>query len=104
MTALHDVADVEDFARTGVAAMSRHLLHGRLTPDEWEELQAEGVALLYALARTYRGERSFAGYAATYLPRRLLDAYNRLTPERQELARCLRRQRDARRRVREATA
>lgn len=60
------------------------------SPDEREELLAEGLVILFELARRYKplqprhaGEKAgrFSGYAAMFLPRRLGDAWHRWHPE-----------------------
>jgi hypothetical protein len=78
---LHDVNDAEGFVR---ATISKSAV--RLTDDEREELVAEGLLILTALAKRYEPGRngldpstsSFAGYAAQFLPGKLSDANHRL--------------------------
>jgi len=81
--ALHDIRDVNMFVRN---ALDKAPV--TLDPQEFEELAAEGLVILYWLARKYEPHRegyekagSFAGYAAIYLPKRMTDAWHRSHPE-----------------------
>ncbi len=81
--ALHDIRDVNMFVRGSLDKAPV-----RLEPEEFEELVAEGLVILYELAARYEPHRegyeregSFAGYAAIYLPKRLTDAWHRSHPE-----------------------
>jgi hypothetical protein len=85
-TSLRDVRDVEAF-------VAKHLVKSgvRFSPDEHDEMLAEGIALLYELEAGFEEHRdgyeqagSFAGYAASLLPRRMRDVYRRLHPEHLE--------------------
>ena len=58
-----------------------------LSTDELDELHAEGMAILYQLAKKFQPhiaghehEGRFSGYAAMYLPRKLGDAWHRMNP------------------------
>lgn len=80
---LHDIEDVWDFVQA--------TLHRQQIPceqDEREELAAEGLTILYALAAKYEQRRGghpqdgrFSGFAAYFLPKKLLTAWHRLHPE-----------------------
>lgn len=80
---LHDIEDVWDFVHS--------TLHRQAIPcghDEREELAAEGLTILYALAAKYEQRRAghqedgcFSGFAACFLPKKLLTAWHRLHPE-----------------------
>ena len=81
--ALHDIRDVNMFVRN---ALDKAPV--RLEAEEFEELVAEGLVILYELAGKYEPHRpgyaragSFAGYAAIYLPKRMTDAWHRSHPE-----------------------
>lgn len=83
VVALHDVKDAEGFVQ---ATINRARLV--LSPDEREELAAEGLAILCKLAGDWQPRREgyqqdgrFSGYAAMYLPRKLGDAWHRMHPE-----------------------
>lgn len=76
--AVHDVRDARGF-------VIRALPNVTLSPDAREELIAEGVRILLEMAERYRpghggrdpsGSR-FSGYAARFLPGKLLDAWRR---------------------------
>jgi hypothetical protein len=61
-----------------------------LSDDEYEELHAEGMAIMCRLARDYKPHMAgyehagrFSGYAAMYLPRKLGDAWHRMHEEHQ---------------------
>ena len=77
---LGDILDAEAFV---CAAIDRRL---SLTPDQREELVAEGLALLVKLHSTYKpghgggdpARSSFAGYASIYLRKQLGVAYGRM--------------------------
>lgn len=80
---LDDIADVEGFVHARINA-ARLVL----SPEEREELVAEGLAILFRLHRDYRphieghGDNGrFSGYAAQFLSRRLGDAWHRMHPE-----------------------
>lgn len=68
---LHDIDCVESFV---ASCLNRSGI--RFRPDEREDLVAEGIAILYELADRYDGTGRFSGYAATFLPRRLGDAWH----------------------------
>ncbi len=81
--ALHDIRDVNMFVRN---ALDKAPV--TLDTQEFEELVAEGLVILYELAGKYEPHRegyaqsgSFAGYAAIYLPKRMADAWHRSHPE-----------------------
>jgi hypothetical protein len=77
--ALHDVKDVEAFVR---ATIRRSGI--QLGLEEREELVAEGICILFELARRYVPKPPagrFSGYAAQFLPRRLGDAWHASHPE-----------------------
>lgn len=83
-TFLYDVENVEAFVRAAVARTNLRLDH-----DERDELIAEGALILYRLADRYEPHRagysdpgSFAGYAASLLPNRLIDAWHKLRQHR----------------------
>ena len=80
------IADVDDAEAFVLAAMKRTGL--TLAPAEIEELLAEGLLILVKLHDTFEPIREgydqpgrFSGYAAKFLPRKLLDAWHRLHPE-----------------------
>jgi hypothetical protein len=82
---LHDIADIENFVAGVITKAVPNLEH-----QEFQELKAEGIALLYRLADRYDPHRpgyerpgSFAGYASMFLPRKLGDAWHRMHPEHQ---------------------
>lgn len=70
---IYDVEDIEAFVimcikRSGVKPMSH----------EWEDLVAEGIALLWAMSNNYKvGVGCFSGYAVKYMPRKIRESYNR---------------------------
>ncbi len=77
--ALHDIRDVNMFVRN---ALDKAPV--TLGTQEFEELVAEGLAILYELAKEYEPHRagyeragSFAGYASVFLSHRLTDAWHR---------------------------
>lgn len=82
---LHDIVDVEAFVG---ATMERSGLCAFLARDEHDELLAEGITILYMLAKIFEPQRAgyaqagrFSGYAAQFLPRRLGDAWHKSHPE-----------------------
>lgn len=81
--AIHDIADAEGFV---AATIERSGV--KPSPAEYEELLAEGLAILYDLAAKFEPHREgyespgrFSGFAAQFLPRKLGDAWHRLHPE-----------------------
>ena len=86
---LDDIEDVHGFvanclSRTGI-------YFGEA--DEREDLIAEGVCILYELARAYEPRRAgyaqagrFSGFAAQFLPRRLGDAWHKRHPNHRRVA------------------
>jgi hypothetical protein len=82
--AILDIANAEAFVQRTIDASGI-----QYSPHEREELLAEGLAILFELARKYNpgcGGRDasnsrFSGYAAMFLPRRLGDAWHRWHPE-----------------------
>jgi hypothetical protein len=93
------VWDIEDTVSFVQATVRRKLIKVR-THDEFEEMVAEGLVILFDLARRYDPARetpsskpghvcktercckpSFAGYAAMLLPPKLLDAWHSHHPE-----------------------
>lgn len=80
---LHDIKDPSAFVHATINR-ARLVLSG----DEYDELHAEGVAILHKLAAEYKPhtaghdqEGRFSGYAAMFLPRKLGDAWHRMHPE-----------------------
>lgn len=76
---LHDVADVEGFV---CATIRRSGI--QLPFDERQELIAEGICIMFELARRYQPKPPngrFSGFAAQFLPRRLGDAWHSSHPE-----------------------
>jgi hypothetical protein len=80
---LFDILDPSAFVHKTIN--NAHLV---LSPDERDELHAEGLALLQKLAVDYRPhipghgqEGRFSGYAAMFLARKLGDAWHRMHPE-----------------------
>lgn len=78
--AIYDVKDAQRFVAAAV-----HRLPFQLDQNEIEELIAEGQAILVELSNGYTSHRDgydqpgrFSGYAAQYLPRRLIRAYHNL--------------------------
>jgi hypothetical protein len=78
---LHDIADVEGFV---AGAIQRSSLRSHLSEGEHEELLAEGISILYALAARFEPHRPgyaqpgrFSGFAAQFLPRKLGDAWHK---------------------------
>lgn len=78
-TRLYDVDNIEAFVNASIARTNL-----RMDADERDELLAEGVLILYGLADRYEHHRpgysrpgSFAGYAASILPSRLIDAWHK---------------------------
>lgn len=75
---LHNIRDAAAFVTSTLSRTN-------LTVDdtEREDLIAEGLAVLIEMANAWKPERhgngtgSFYGYASTYLPRRLIDAWHR---------------------------
>jgi hypothetical protein len=83
VVSLYDIDDVEAFVKAMIARS-----RVRLTPDEREELVAEGIVILFEMGRKfipkmegYEQEGRFSGYAARFLPRKLQDAYHAMHPE-----------------------
>lgn len=76
----HDIDDLLSFARKQVGVYCHRMGTGKLSPDDWNELTNEAVCEIAALARTFDPERndSFAGYASTYIPRRIASAHAKL--------------------------
>lgn len=86
---LHDIDDVHGFVagclgKTGIYFAAS---------DEREDLIAEGVCILYELARSYEPRRAgyaqagrFSGFAAQFLPRRLGDAWHKRHPNHRRVA------------------
>lgn len=79
---LHDIEDVEGFV---IDCLNRSAI--QFDRDEREDLIAEGVCLLYELARRYEPKRAghtkagrFSGFASQFLPRRLGDAWHARNP------------------------
>lgn len=79
---LHDIDDVEGFV---IGCLNRSGIQS--SPDEREDLIAEGICILYELARRYEPKREghtkagrFSGFAAQFLPRRLGDAWHAKNP------------------------
>lgn len=70
------LGDVRDMDGMVSAAVRR--LGLILRPCEREELEAEGLAILCELQHAWDGRGSFAGYAASLLPMRLLTAWHGL--------------------------
>lgn len=80
---LHDIDDAEAFVRANIRKSGV-----MLTPDEREELVAEGLVILCDMATKfikrmdgYDRDGSFAGYASRFLPKRMKEAYHSLHPE-----------------------
>lgn len=80
---IHDIADAEGFV---AATIERSGVKPK--PAEYEELLAEGLAILFDLARKFEPHREgydtpgrFSGFAAQFLPRKLGDAWHKLHPE-----------------------
>ena len=80
--AMHDIRDAEGFC-----AYTIRKSRIRLTPDQHEELLAEGLCILAELAAKYDHQRdgyaqagTFSGYAGMLLPKRLDDAWHRMNP------------------------
>lgn len=84
---LHDIKNVEAFVvncvqRSGSAPL----------PHEWEDMIAEGVAMLYKMGNDYDPERNedgsdtfkFSGYAIRYLPKKLREHWHRSREEHLE--------------------
>lgn len=88
--ALHDIANCEAFVQRTI---DRSQI--RYSPQEREELLAEGLTILFELAGKYKPLQArpgidkqpgrFSGYAAMFLPRRLGDAWHRWHPEHRYL-------------------
>jgi hypothetical protein len=83
--ALHDVEDVEGFVQ---ATINKGRL--RLTPEQRDELAAEGLRIMCKLSNDYEPGKNgldasaskFSGYAAKFLPGKLSDAWHRLQGHR----------------------
>lgn len=80
---LHDIDDVHGFV---YACMKRS--GARPRPDEVEDLVAEGVCLLYVMAKNYKprlngysADGRFSGYAIAWLPKQIKEAWHRSRPE-----------------------
>lgn len=81
--ALHDIDNVHAFV---YACMKRS--GARPRPEEVEDLHAEGVCLLYVMARNYKEHIDgyavagrFSGYAIAWLPKQIKEAWHRGRPE-----------------------
>ncbi len=74
--AIGTISDAHGFVHATLNALDL-----TLTPDQWRELEQEGVAQLWALWRQYDGRGTFSGYAKRYLPRRMIDQWHALHPE-----------------------
>jgi hypothetical protein len=75
-SAFHGIANPRRFARTMVALMDM-----TMTPDEWNEMEAEALVMLCEMARAYDPSKgTFTGYATRYMPRRLAVRYRELSP------------------------
>lgn len=81
--ALFDIADVEGFVNATLNASG-------IDFQTWEreDLVAEGLVILFELARRFEPHRAgyasagrFSGFAACYLPKKLGDAWHRNRPE-----------------------
>lgn len=76
--ALHNIRDAAGFVTDAVARLGL-----QLDDTEREDMIAEGFLILVDMANDWAPERygdgtgSFHGYAYTYLPRRLIDAWHR---------------------------
>lgn len=69
---LADVGDVEGFVHATIRKLNLVL-----TPDEWDELIADGLEIMLILHRDYRpGKGTFSGYATSLLRGRLLDRHH----------------------------
>jgi hypothetical protein len=86
--ALFDIRDAESFVHATLNASKRVY-----SPEEREELLAEGLRIILELARNFQPRRDgyaqdgrFSGYAAKYLRLKLEDAYHRLHPEHRLVA------------------
>lgn len=76
---LHDVNDVEAFV---VACIKRS--GANAPPEDWEELIAEGILLLYTMANNYKPrlegyakDGCFSGYAIKWLPKQIHQAWHK---------------------------
>lgn len=76
---LHDIVDVEAFV---IMSVKRS---GCNAPSEyWDELVAEGICLLYTMAKNYKPklegyetEGCFSGYAIMWLPKQIKQAWHK---------------------------
>lgn len=80
---VHDIKDVEAFVRGTIAKWIR-ATHARLTPDEFDELTAEGLVIVTQMERRYQpghggadpATSRFSGYCAQFLPNKLGAAWH----------------------------
>lgn len=86
-TSLHDIDDVRAFAK---AIVARFIKPQMGEESDRDELIQEAVCLLYELAERFEPHREgyaqpgkFSGYAARFLPGKVIDAWHRLHPEHQ---------------------
>ena len=70
---LHDIEDVDRYV--GGVIRNRFV---RCSSSEREELELEGLAILYELEQRWNGCDSFRGFASSRLGFRLIDARRRL--------------------------
>lgn len=85
IVSFHDVEDVEGFVQSTI---NKGRL--RLTPEQRDELAAEGLRIMCKLANDYEPGKNgldaaaskFSGYAAKFLPGKLSDAWHRLQGHR----------------------
>lgn len=70
---LRDISDVDAFV---VAAIHRSRL--LLTIDERDELEAEGILILFEMGEQWDGRGTFIGYAYQWLPERLKSACRKM--------------------------
>lgn len=77
---LWDMRDAEAFIRAAInkSGLAR-------TPDDWDELVAEGLLILSEMAAKYQPrmaghdrDGSFTGYASMFFPRKLRGAWHRM--------------------------
>lgn len=87
LVALGDIDDVWNFVAGTLNRFERDA-GITLEKDERDELQLEGICILFELAGRFEPHRPgyaqagrFSGYAAMFLPRRLGDAWHRSHPE-----------------------
>lgn len=84
---VHDIRDAEGFVK---ATLKRSGI--RFSPDEYDEMVAEGLAQLWELASAFEPRREgyaqegrFSGYAARYLPGRIGRAWHRAHREHRQV-------------------